>query len=221
MSYGLSLVFTFSILIAAVIGGIRFKEIDPAYRPFLILIWVSLINEALSVALAYTIRNNTVNNNVFFLIEAILITWQFKRWKLFNDDNFTYALLNGILVVAWITEMSLFGIKTFYSYFIILHSFVIVLLSISMINRLITRENRFLLRQPIFLICTAFIGYFTFAALTETFWQYGLNENKDFRLRIYHILHYINLFSNLIYALAVLWMPTRPKFILPFSSPAL
>ena len=44
----LIVVFSFSIAIAAIIGWIRFKKINPAYYPFVICIWIGLLNEILS-----------------------------------------------------------------------------------------------------------------------------------------------------------------------------
>jgi hypothetical protein len=222
MNYQAAIFFSLSIIIAAVLGGIRYQKIDPVYRPFLFLIWLSLINEILSIVLAYTIRNNVVNNNIFTLLQSLLILWQFRNWKSFQRYRRLLMVLIVLVIASWTIEISfVHTINDFTAYSLILHAFMVVLLSISMINVLLLREYRSLLKNPIFLICTGFILYFTMSILTEIFWQYGLNENKDFRLSIYRILQFINLFSNLIYALAVLWMPAKPRFILPSSSPAL
>ncbi|MCW3074603.1 MAG: hypothetical protein JWP69_1672 [Flaviaesturariibacter sp.] len=213
MNYTLTLVFSLSILIAVVISWIRYKQIDPAYRPFLFLIWLSFANEILSIILAHTVRNNTINNNCFFLLESLLITWQFYKWKVLNKTGL--YLLQCLSAIVWIVELGfVYNINTFCSYFIILHSFIIVLLSISTINKVAFAGNTKLLKNPIALICFGFIGYFTFSVLTEAFWVNGLGEGNVFVLHIYWIQHYINLFSNLIYALAILWMPAKPRFIL-------
>jgi hypothetical protein len=66
-----------------------------------------------------------------------------------------------------------------------------------------------------FLICNAFIIYFTFKILVEAFWLYGVNESVNFQAMVFDISSYINVFTNLIYALAVLWMPMKRVFTMP------
>jgi hypothetical protein len=52
--------------------------------------------------------------------------------------------------------------------------------------------------------------------MMEVFYLYGVNESHTFALKVYLIFNYINLFCNLIYALAALWMPTKMRFSLPY-----
>ncbi len=47
------------------------------------------------------------------------------------------------------------------------------------------------------------------------FWLYGLRFSKEFLMNVTTILIYINLFTNLVFALAVLWMPAKHRFSLP------
>jgi hypothetical protein len=54
--------------------------------------------------------------------------------------------------------------------------------------------------------------YFTYSVLVEAFWIFGINHSSVFRNNIYGILSYINLFVNLLFTLAIVWMPTRLVF---------
>jgi len=162
-------------------------------------------------------RPNAANSNVFALLESQVICWQFYQWKLFERrQKLFYLLLAGFFIIWLIENFVLSTLHQFNSYFIIIRAFVIVLMSISTINNLIVFEQGQLLKNAVFLICIGFIVYFTFSIMVETFWLYGLNQSKIFRNHIYEILAYINLLANLIYALAILWMPMKRKFILPF-----
>jgi hypothetical protein len=161
------------------------------------------------------VHSNIINYNIFSLIEALLITWQFKNWKLFNKLSFL-LILTG-LVITWAIEVFFISsIHVFASYFIIIYSFIIVLMSISILNMLIIKEQGHLLKNSIFLICISFIVYFTYAVIVEIFLLYGINESEKFMINVYAILVYINLFVNLLFALAILWMPTRQIFTTPF-----
>ena len=108
----------------------------------------------------------------------------------------------------------LLGYRKFY--YLILYSFILVLFSIHTINGILIRERKNILKNPIFLICTAFVIYFTFRVLVYTSWMYGLSMSNEFNIKVNFILESMNLFANLIYALAILWMPTKHRFTLQF-----
>jgi hypothetical protein len=219
MSFLLSAIWSLSIGIAAIIACWRFSVIHPVFRPFIFYVWLAFANEILSIILAKVIHTNAVNSNIYVLLESLLLVWQFRKWGLFERYKIIFSGLLAVLVLAWAFENFIFSsIFRFSSWFRIFYSFIIVLLSISLLNRLILREKGFLLKNPIAMICLTFIVYYTYKILVEIFWVYGLNENSIFRSKVYFILNYINLFSNLIYALAVLWMPTKHRFTMGYSS---
>ncbi|HMK05166.1 MAG TPA: hypothetical protein VK489_13270 [Ferruginibacter sp.] len=150
------------------------------------------------------------------MLESFLITWQFYTWKLFNRHRSLYIVILCLLMSTWLVENFILSkINYFSSYFRIVYSFIIVLMSISVLNMLLVRERKTLLKNPMFLICITFIIYYTYRVVVEAFWVYGLNSSREFRLKVYQILLFINVFANLVYALAVLWMPTKQRFTLP------
>ena len=221
MNFILSVACSMSIVFAAIIGAWRFGKINPVFRPFLFCVWLGLLNEIVSIITARTIHNTAINGNVYVLCESLLLLWQFRQWELFGRQRWMVNAIGSFLVLAWVIEnFMLFSIVQFSSWFRIIYSFVIVLLSVSMLNRQILVEKGPLLKNPVALLCLAFIIYYTYKVLVETFWVYGLNESTTFQTKVYLILDYFNLFSNLIYALAVLWMPTKHRFTMLSSSAA-
>src|SRR5205814_10510208 len=105
------------------------------------------------------------------------------------------------------------------SYFRIFYSFLISIMSINIINQQLNFEKKNIVKNPIFLICIGFVIYFTYDVIVGLFWLYGLHMIMHFQLNVAIILVYINLFANLIYALAVLWMPLKHRFTLPYLYP--
>jgi len=208
--------FSYSIGIAAVITIFKRKGFDKKFKPFFLFIWMGLLAEIVTTFFIYNGFSNAVVTNIYVLFEAFLITWQFKKWGLFNKANkwlFTFLL---IFLSVWVIENFIISnIMKFSSYFRIVYSFALVLMSISMINRIIITERKSLIRNPVFIICLAFIIYFTYKVLLEIFWLYGLNSSREFRVEVYNIFKYINLFANLIYALAILWIPRKREYMLP------
>jgi hypothetical protein len=216
MSFELNAVFSLSIVVSVVIGWARFTKTDPAFFPFLLYLSLGFINELTGIIVVYRGYTNIISYNVFGLIESILLTWQFLRWGLFGHNKWLYYFLQAGFVVLWSAESFLLSVQTFNSYFIIAHSFLIVMMSITTINMVVLKESTSLLKQPVFLLCLALILFFTYAILVESFWIVGLSNQKTFRLKIYEILSYINLLSNLLFAFAFLWVPMRLQYILRF-----
>lgn len=216
MSYGLNVLFSLSVGIGAVIGWVRFKKTDPAFFPFLLLLTAGLMSELISLVVMQAGYSNAPFYNLYSLAEAFLVTWQFRRWGLFGRGRILYYSLLGLYAGGWTSEWIVKGSQQFFSYFIIGYSLVIVLMSISMINRLLFSVYDNLLREPVFLICLGFCIYFIYAVLTEIFWQYGLQQSKSFRLGIMTILTYINLFTNLLFAYAMLWIPLKRHYIMQY-----
>src|SRR5205823_3796512 len=200
MSYHVTLIFSFSILIASAIGWARFKKIDPAYYPFLYCLWIGFMNEIISYILITNHESNALNNNIYVLFEPLLLLWLFKNWGSFNRMPHLFTALLILLPLLWLIENFFIAtITRFTFYYRILYCFIIVLLSIHTVNRLIMTERKNILKNSVFLLCIGFVIYYTFSVLVQTFWLYGLNVSREFTIKVIIILLAINLFANLIY----------------------
>lgn len=217
ISLTVAIIFSLSILIAGLISIFRFGQIRDIYYPFIYLIWIGCINELLSVYLVLNHHFNIINYTIYSLCESLLLLWFFRNLGIFkNRKRFLYALII-LFFGIWLVESffsNRFGARFNY-YFDIVYSFCVVLLSIRTINDLLFTE-RDLLKNPTFLICIGVIIFFTYQIVERMFSLYGLKESKIFRQNVQAILMIINLLSNLIYALAILWMRKRQAFTLQF-----
>lgn len=214
MNYTQVVLFSFSIMIAAVIGLIRFNKIDPVYYPFIFCMWIAALNEIISFGLAKSGYYTIINNNLYVLAEALLITWQFKRWKFFDRHARIYSFTLLLIIIAWFLEnISLSSIHKLGFYFRVLYAFIIVLMSIHTINGVIMNDRGRLLKNPIFLICGGYILFFTYKILVEAFWFYGIKISGTFSIDVYIIFTWINLFVNILFGIAVLCIPLKPRYI--------
>jgi hypothetical protein len=119
-----------------------------------------------------------------------------------------------LLVITWFFDYrTIQGLGSMNLNFRLFYSFLIVLMSIHVCNRLVFTFNGPLLKSPVFLICTSFILYFTYKILVEVFWIYGLNKAKNFRMDVYIIMAWINALANIIYLLAILCIPKKPRYL--------
>ena len=217
MVYNIVTIFSFSIALAAILGILRFASINRVYYPFLYCCWIGLLNECISFVETYEGKSNAINSNIYVLLEFVLFVWQFYYWGLFGRRRSWWPVPLIIIGGIWVWENFFpYRLDRFSSYFRVSYSFALVLMSISILNRQIVREKRHLLKNPVALICLGAIIYYTYKVLVETFWLYGLNQGSVFRNNVYLILAFINLFTNVIFALAVLWMPKKLRFTLPY-----
>ncbi|MGN6533241.1 MAG: hypothetical protein ACTHK0_15970, partial [Ginsengibacter sp.] len=69
---------------------------------------------------------------------------------------------------------------------------------------------------PIFFIGTGLIVYYTFKIFIEAFLLYGLEAGQAFYKRLFVILAWINLFTNLLFAYAILCIPKKIYYIEPY-----
>ncbi len=206
-----------SIFLAGIIGIIRFRKINKIYYSFLFSIWCACINEFIAFISFKTHHNVSVSNNIYVLAESLLITVFFRDLCVIKKPKSLFPIIISLLIAIWILENFIFGsITTIGAYFRIFYSFIIVLMSIQYINVLIGSSNKLKLQNVDFIICLAFILYFTFKVLVQSFWLYGLNSKQDFLLKVFTIMIFINLIANLIYALAVLWMPRKIEYTQPY-----
>lgn len=205
-----------SVFLAAIIAFFKFKNAASSFLPFFIFIWVGAANEIVTYFTIHYLRSNMVNNNIYVLAESLLLLWLFYCWQLFNTSKWLMWALGASFILFWVGEVFVFSeITRVAGYFRIFYSFPIVLLSISMINRLLTQERGNLLKNAAFIICVAFVVYFTFKILIEIFYIYGMMRSKDFRIGVFDIMRVINLICNLIYAVALIWIPRKNSSLMP------
>lgn len=217
MNYQLVTAFSFSILIPGVLALILFSKIERRYYPFIFCLFIGCANEVLSYYLTRHKMHTMINNNIYVLIESILITVYFKKAGLM-ENKFALLTLIVSLLLAWALETFVYGdIYSSGNYFRIFYSMLISFLSIQLLNRVLFSYHSNILTSPDFLLCLCFIIYFTYKALVQSFIIYGLTRHLYFQKKIYDILIYINLVVNLLYTLAVLWMPRKARFIMPLS----
>ncbi len=203
----------YSIILAVVIGVIRFKSVLNTFYPFIFFIWLGLANESVSLLLIHTFKTNAVNSNIYVLVEYLLLLWQFYKWNINYFQKLVFA--SGIGVLVWITDNLLINtIDSNNSIFRIFYSFIIVFFSIDMLNRVIVNEKNSISKNAVFLVCTGFIIYYGFKALLEVFNAFNLGFSDMFYKNIWITLSVVNFIANMIYAIAILCIPKRQEFSL-------
>jgi hypothetical protein len=206
-------------LLPAILAVIKFKQMDKAYYPFAFCLWLAPVTEVISYL--YAINTKTEANiisNTYLLIEFILLVTLFNNWGIFNKNSKTYlfCLLAGIII--WLPEnIIVSNINNPNPYFKIAYSFTLVFLSISMINAQVFKETDNILKSSKFLISSGILILYIFYMLVIFFnIDYLFKFEKVFFSRVYLIVTYVNAFINIIYLMAIIWIPKKINFTTRF-----
>lgn len=214
-NYLIRIVLNHSIIIAALIGAIRLKHIVSEFYPFIAIIWLGLLNESVSLVVIYNSGSNMLNSNVFVLLEYGLILYQFYKWN--GHNSWKYFSLACLGVAIWVADN--FFINTLTennSIFRVFYSFIIVFFSIDQVNKIIVFEKGVLLKNAMFIICITFLFYYGCKAYVESFNIFHEVLSNQLLQIFWKMLYFVNLIANLLYAVAILCIPVRPKFTLPY-----
>lgn len=216
-SFILSILSGYSISIAAIIGLVRFRQIHKSYHPFIFLCLFALLNETVSYFSARIIQNNNYNFNIYSLLESGLFIWLFAGWGHFNNRPRNYLFTFFFLAMVWLFDNVIWhSLGDQNSLFFVVYSFALVFLAINEITLIVMNNRGILFRDSRFLISLSIVIFYTYVATISTINLLELNFSIIFYSHIYMVLQAVNIFINVVYALALLWAPKRQRFILQF-----
>lgn len=208
------LLMSLTVAFPAIAGLIRLRRIESMYYPFLIYLFVSLFNELLvGLFLKNASRDTrTLDWQLFNLFEAIILFLQFYAWRVFTRFKTLFVTIFILLVCGWIVENFVTSdVFKFNPVFLICYSFVLVLLSVQTVNHIVVNENRSPLhRNAMFIICVALVVYFIYNIFVFTLLAKGISRtNKILMAQVFEIRVYINAVTNILFGIAVLFIPEK------------
>lgn len=210
MSDSLKFIFSLSVLFPAVAAVMRFNNADRSYRPFMYLIFISLFNELLvGLYLGRMSRKlTTLDWQLFNLVEWIFWLVQFYLWGRLRQNRFLFAALLSVSLVGWIYENFIHSnIYAFNPIFLISYSFLLVLLSINTINSTLAQQNLSLGKNGLFIICVGNVIFYIYTIIVFLFLALDINYQTELMQKIFNIRVYVNVLTNLIYAIGIYYIP--------------
>ncbi len=209
MNHTIASILSFSIVIPLIMGLVRLGRIRISYQPFMIFMLLAFTSELVGFISVKVIRSNYVSTNIYTLVEAVVIAYIFYAWGFFRDHKILYWTVLALYCVVWTLENLVYGDleSQICSSFIFFYSLVTVLLSINEINYLIAERGN-LFRNARFLICIGLIIICVYSLITEGT-QLIDPDNAPLSNKSFSVYVYINAFVNIVYAVAVYFMPER------------
>jgi hypothetical protein len=213
--YEIAVLLGFSIVIALVIGIVRFKKIAVIFYPFVYVIGLGFVNHLLNIFMVSYFRTNAVNGNIYVLLEVSLYQWLFVNWGLFKKRNLFPLMITVTLIFSWLVDnLMIHSLQTPNAGFRILSSLLVVILSVEQIVRLLPNAKGNILYNAFFIICTGLILHFSFKACVEVFFLIQKDVPITLQVTIYSVLIYVNCFVNLLFAWAMICIPRKQQYLL-------
>jgi hypothetical protein len=181
-----------------------------------------LVVEILVKILSEAGVNNIIRTmmNIYTLAEFSLLAWLFHAWGLFNrNKTFFVALMCGFFL-AWLVLTTIIDSIVYGSnfYFRVLYSFTLVLFAVSTFNKMVINHRGSIFQNAQFWICLGIIIFFTFFLLDNATKLSLVRHtiSTDFKQNLQKIIVFSNLLVNLLYVVAVLWIPRKKNFMTSF-----
>ncbi|RZK13247.1 MAG: hypothetical protein EOO46_00120 [Flavobacterium sp.] len=207
------LLLTSGLILASVAGIARYRFIDGRYKPFVGYVVLGLLFEVISYLYALQYQSNIAPTNVFILLELLILNYLFTTW---SDSNESRKWCYGSAVffcLFFIGSLIKVGIDKHLIYFNVLCRFYLLMLATGSLAQRVVRMECPYYRDLVFIICCGVILYFSNRIIIESFWFYGLQKSSFFRIGLFAVQQWINIFVNLMYLYAILWIPKKPAYL--------
>jgi hypothetical protein len=210
-------IISLSIGIAVIIGIVRFRKIDKSYYPFIYTISAALVVEIVTRIFMVTGYPEAfeVALNIYSFLDFYLYLWLFHNWGLFNHNKGVFIAIASTFFIVWATNNALVtGFIRPNFYFFILYSFALIFFSVTAFNKAVVNERISIFRNAKFWICLGIIIFYSFfvVACATSLTLFRENVSREFRGQLQSINVYSNLLVNLLYAVAVIWIPRKKNF---------
>lgn len=213
MSESAQFILSLSVLFAATIGAIRFRKMDPSYYPFVYYVCSALVIEIVVYILIQKKMFQTIGflKNAYAFIEFCLLTWLFNNWGLFKRQKNLFLAILVFFFVLWLSTLFIRGYAKSNLTFYIVYSFVLIFFSISSFNRMVVNDRKNIFTNARFWICLGIIIFYTYFIVSNTARLSVLKPkvSQHFIDSLFEINIYSNLLVNLLYVMAVIWIPRK------------
>lgn len=202
--------FNYTIIFSVLISLFRIHKIEKCYYPFIIFLCYGFLNECISDFSAYLYHSNAANSNLYVLFSSLLVLYQLYVWSIKKPGKLITALSLSILILSWVVENFYFStIWQFNTINNIMHYLFIILFSIFVVAQYLSFGIPVRSVKVVFLLSCTFLIQYTVSVIVEIFWIYGANSSDYFLTNVYKLISYMSLVANLIYIIAILWIPKK------------
>jgi len=214
--YLITTILSYTICIPTLIAIIKHRQCRETCLPFFIYLVVATISEITSTLIIQAGYSNSVNANIYTLIESLIMVWLFANWRT-GKSKLTYYLLCVVFTSVWILDSFVFGSPDeFNSIHRAVYAFMIVILCSDQLTFLMMNEGN-VFYNPRFIICIALVVKYTYKTFSEVFVAFKPGFSYEFYEGFYLVWSVVNAITNLCFIPAVLWITRKQRYYITFS----
>ena len=211
---------TGSVLLPVVAGFSRYRTMPRQYRLFLLFCLAGFVNDS-TVYLIKLIYGEyeyaNVNNNVYSLVCYLLLVNMYKSWGAWQKRLTSFYLLLAIGIIWWVVEVVMMQRGTLATPAVVMFYYLVyIYLSVDAINGVLVEEKRNLFKNLKFIISTGLLSAFSIFSMLEVYYLLELNFSNDMWWFLLRIILVLNTLLNITFGIALLCIPMRQKFTLPY-----
>jgi hypothetical protein len=211
--FQISIISACSILLPLIASMLRFKLLYQRYFPLVLLLWIGFFNELISYTSIRMYGSNLANANLYTLIEFILLLWFFHRLNAGNSIKLIVAVFLGIS--AWVIEnLILYHFWNDNLVFRLISFLSVVFLSIDKINQLLFNSTQTPYKKIDLLFALSIFISFAYQSYIMIFALFSIHLPPEFYVKLWWILSILNILTNFVYMIAILWIPKQLKYTL-------
>jgi len=217
------LTFLSSILSILSIVVLGFKNKLSVYNSFLFLFFLTdFIYQVVMSSTAFLGFHNHLIANLYSVIIHSIALLLIRSICIKNNGyivvvkRFIYYLI-GLLVIAWIIQNFIVSkIFTFNTVFDGVASFIIAVMAILMLNQLLYIKNTAFFKDPDILIIVGIILCYLSSSVITLFFNFDFKYSFNFYITVLLINNIFYVISNILYFTAVLCLPKKANYTLPY-----
>ncbi len=201
----------FSIVFPIVTAYWKRRSIGRKYFLLIVLLIIGGLNDVASYFIIKMKSNNTFNDNIYQLIEFILLVWLLRRWPSERKNRF-HLVIMIIGVSAWITDNCIYHTPfDNTSVYRLVCAILIVFVCIDQVNHvLLSRHNS--INTSDLLICGGLILYHLYAAFIESLQLFPVHLGRPFYMRLWVIHCCLSILTNILISIAFICHRSKPSY---------
>lgn len=202
---------SFSILIPLSAICWKWKCISKKYLFLAVLLIIGALSDLISYVTIKLYGHNTVNGNIYLLVEFILFGFLFKRWPSKRVSRFhLFIIIVGVLL--WVADnLMLHSLFANNSMSRLGCYFLLVGICIDQLVSTLLNRASFIILSDI-LICMAFLFHYSYRAFIESFLLYTTHLDSSYFISLWVIDNGLNILTNLMITLAFICYRHKPTY---------
>lgn len=201
------------IIFPTAIGFIRFKKIEPTFRPFFVLVFYDLFTEILYEILTRTVHTNSISYNFYSLNACLIIGYQLYKWNFLDIKSWALRFWVVFIVCFWVIDnLWRNSLWEFNPLSAIFTAMLVCVFSIRAASKVATKIKNHKTRGLIYIIITTWVVKYMILVVAETGWLFFHNLSVTFNNNLSTLETYFGGIVNIIYTIVALWIPKKRKY---------